>query len=304
MRPTTGDDYLERLNRVRDHVYANLAGDLSVETLARVGAFSPFHFHRVFRALAGETVGDFVQRVRLQHALYLRTHAPRLAIKAVAARCGFSSPAVFSRAFRARFDASPTAIDPRTAQKRKKRKAPAVATPEHLRTLPAARTNATFAVRVENLPIQHYAYIRVFNPYANPAAIMSAYARVRVWLEKHTVPPARLKLIGLSGDDPDITPGEECRYDAGYLLPARGARRGSGGVGVTTIAAGPHALATCQGDIHAVVAAWDFLFQVWLPRSGYEPADAPCFEIMHADPAERQYTHFNLECALPLRRSG
>jgi AraC-like DNA-binding protein len=53
-------------DRVVDHIHEHLAEALSLETLARVAAFSPFLFHRVFRAITGETLFTFIQRLRLE----------------------------------------------------------------------------------------------------------------------------------------------------------------------------------------------------------------------------------------------
>jgi AraC family transcriptional regulator len=43
-------DYVGRINRAIDHVTRHLSAPLKLEQLARVAAFSPFHFHRVFKA--------------------------------------------------------------------------------------------------------------------------------------------------------------------------------------------------------------------------------------------------------------
>jgi len=101
-------EYEKRVNLVIDHVSAHLAEDLSLEGLARVAAFSPFHFHRIFRAISGETVFAFVQRLRLERAANaLRYHGDR-SILAVALDHGFSSAATFARAFKAHFGMSAT----------------------------------------------------------------------------------------------------------------------------------------------------------------------------------------------------
>ena len=54
-------EYARRVNRVVDHVREHLAEELSLAVLARLAAFSPFHFHRIFRAVTGETVFGFIQ---------------------------------------------------------------------------------------------------------------------------------------------------------------------------------------------------------------------------------------------------
>ncbi len=68
--------YLQRINAVLDHVRHNVAEDLSLDALAQVAGFSPFHFHRLFKTLTGETVSDLVTRLRLERAVALLQAAP------------------------------------------------------------------------------------------------------------------------------------------------------------------------------------------------------------------------------------
>src|SRR5262249_11739813 len=86
-----------------DHIRSNLAEELTLERLAGIAAFSPFHFHRVFIAVTGETLNDFVRRVRLERAASALLFRPDLNVIDVALHFGFSSPAAFARAFKARF---------------------------------------------------------------------------------------------------------------------------------------------------------------------------------------------------------
>jgi AraC family transcriptional regulator len=46
------EEYRSRINRVIDYIEANIDRDLSLPELAEVAHFSPFHFHRIFRAMA------------------------------------------------------------------------------------------------------------------------------------------------------------------------------------------------------------------------------------------------------------
>ncbi len=72
----TQADYIERTNAALDFIVRNLDGELKLEDVAQAACFSPFHFHRVFRSLLGETLNQFVKRQRLERALYLMSHAP------------------------------------------------------------------------------------------------------------------------------------------------------------------------------------------------------------------------------------
>ena len=93
----TGDDtsldYVQRVNRTIDHVLQNLDQPLRLEDVARVACFSPFHFHRVFRALLGETLAQFVKRLRLERALALLSHGKDASLTGIALRCGLENSA-------------------------------------------------------------------------------------------------------------------------------------------------------------------------------------------------------------------
>jgi ABC-type glutathione transport system ATPase component len=53
--------YTQRMNRVLDHIDKHLDESLEVTALAAIAHFSPFHFHRVFTAWMGETLGDYLR---------------------------------------------------------------------------------------------------------------------------------------------------------------------------------------------------------------------------------------------------
>jgi AraC family transcriptional regulator len=55
-RAATSETYLERVNLAIDYVAAHLDEPLRLADVSRAAMFSPFHFHRVFQALAGETL--------------------------------------------------------------------------------------------------------------------------------------------------------------------------------------------------------------------------------------------------------
>ncbi len=99
-------EYAARMNRVIDHIQCHLADPLDLEQLAAVACFSPFHFHRLFRAWMDETLQAFVHRLRLERAAQLLVFHRARSISDVAMECGFSSPSSFARAFKAGFGVS------------------------------------------------------------------------------------------------------------------------------------------------------------------------------------------------------
>ncbi len=55
-------EYIFRINKVIDYIENNLDNSLSLEELARIASFLPYHFHRIFSAFKGETLNGFVKR--------------------------------------------------------------------------------------------------------------------------------------------------------------------------------------------------------------------------------------------------
>src|SRR3984893_1287027 len=101
-------EYVARMHRVLEHIDRELDQPLELEALARVANFSPFHFHRLFTAWMGETLGDYVRRRRLELAAQRLVAQPRLSVLQVALSVGFGSTEAFARAFKTRFGSTPT----------------------------------------------------------------------------------------------------------------------------------------------------------------------------------------------------
>ncbi|MXP11036.1 AraC family transcriptional regulator [Pseudoblastomonas halimionae] len=85
--------------------------------LAEIAAFSPFHFHRVFRLMTGETVGAAMRRIRLARSLNDLTDGTRTVTEAMAGS-GYASSQAFARAMKQATGASATSYraDPELAK--------------------------------------------------------------------------------------------------------------------------------------------------------------------------------------------
>ena len=106
MKAATGQSYRKRLTRVLDYVFHHLDGNLDVNVLAEVACMSPYHFHRIYRKMAGETINMAVRRLRLQQAAadLIRTDLP---ITILASKVAYGSVEAFSRAFTKQFGETP-----------------------------------------------------------------------------------------------------------------------------------------------------------------------------------------------------
>jgi AraC family transcriptional regulator len=91
---------------VLDYIEANLDGDLSLATLARVANFSACHFHRVFRGVVGETLNQCILRRRVEKAASFLLTNPTRPITDIVLDCGLSGSASFARSFKEAFGLS------------------------------------------------------------------------------------------------------------------------------------------------------------------------------------------------------
>ncbi len=99
MKSSTRSDYAGRVLRVLTHIQEHLDAPLVLSDLAALAHFSPFHFHRVFRGMVGESVLQHVRRLRLERAaMQLKTTAD--SVTSIALDAGYEAHEAFTRAFR------------------------------------------------------------------------------------------------------------------------------------------------------------------------------------------------------------
>ncbi len=288
-------DYRARVDRAIDHVMHHLAEPLDLEAVAKVACFSPFHFHRIFRGVTGETLHDFVTRVRLERALHLMAHG-RGSLTHVALSCGFGSSSDFSRSFRRVYGASPRQFDReglREAHRGRLQRLARAGRP----VAEAAPPVDAFVVRVRPMPARRVAYIRVLQPYAG--GVVEAAQRLVAWADARSIEG---QWLGYQWDDPEIVPLELCRYDVAVEVPEAVRIEGEpreGRFDATTVAE-----IEMAGSVELELQAIDFFYRTWLPTSGYSPDHQPGFEAWHGRPFADGFEHFRVALQFPVVRDG
>ena len=294
-------DYVERVNRAIDFVLGHLDEALPLERVARSADFSPFHFHRIFRSLVGETLAHFVKRVRLERALKILSHEPSRTLTDVALVCGFGSSSDFSRSFKQRFGVPPSAFDLEAFRANRREELELSACPEQrhlLRGLPQGENPDGFEVRLRRLPARTVAYLRVMDPY-RPSVVMDAASRLVTWAGSRGV--ADGQWLGYMWDDPEIVALSDCRYDVGLVVDRC---KPDGEVGCIQLPAMTVAEVELRGGIDLEMRALDWIWRTWLPSSGHLPTDQPSFEAWIGRPFGHGAEHFELHLQLPVQPPG
>ena len=219
MKPDTRLSYAEMAQRIVEHVAAHLDEAPDLDALATRACLSPFHFHRVFRGMVGETTAELARRLRLERAAWQLIHTER-PISAIA----FSAATTRTRRSRARFE-RPTACRRADFVRRLIHASEIAATCGiHFTAdgrLPAfAPCNSggrTMDVQIKEMLELRVATVRHVGPYNQ---ISEAFARLgeiagQAGLFAH--PGAAM--IAIFHDDPESTPPDQLRSDAGISVP-------------------------------------------------------------------------------------
>lgn len=256
---------------------ALLAGRLdtppSLDELAAVAHVSPFHFHRIWRGMTGETVGETISRLRIeasQHAL----RAVGASVTGAAMEVGFATPQAFARAFRRYTGTTPSAY------------AKGEAVPSH--PLPESEVRVVWREPTDVVALRRVG--------ADYVAMNEAYGQLWAWAESASLLDSLQGIYGIAIDDVASVARGHARYDAC--------------IAVSTEVPSPFEHIVLQGGDYASVihvgsydglpAAEARLLGQWLTASPHEPADAPLVHHFLNDPDTTPEGEWSTEILLPL----
>lgn len=315
-------EYLSRVHRVMDYIENNLDQELTLDHLAGVACFSRFHFHRIFAAITGETLQRFISRLRLERAAQKLAMNSETPVTEVAYDCGFSSPAVFSRAFRERYGCSPSrwrenpgkgnsnlckAESKQGQQESNSCKATGVENPylestnnqDRRRTM-NVKTVAAQSVEIKTLPERTVAYVRHTGPYqGNVALFEQLYEKLMQWAGPRELVNESTEFINVYHDDPNLTDDDKLRVSVCLTVPPD--TEVSGEVGRMQLPGGKYAVAHFELNGHQFEGAWNWIFAEWLPGSGYQPDDRSCFEMCRGTMEQAERGEFIVDICIPVK---
>ena len=284
-------EYAARFNRVVDYIQAHLAEPMDLAVLASVACFSPFHFHRLFHGWMGETLHDFIFRLRVERAATQLVYNSRKTVTEIALDCGFSSSSTFARAFKTFHGVSASEWRNRKIRKTDRKDCEAADTVRDaslqttdgfglFRELPMTMT---LQVEVKQLAPIHMAYLRHVGPFQQDTALFERlFGNLCGWAGPRGLLGPDTKFLSVYHDNPDITEAQKLRLDVGISVPEN--TKVDGEIGKQTLTGGTYAVTRVRIHPQQYGEAWDALMGGWLPSSGYQPDERPCFEIGLNDP--------------------
>jgi len=287
MKPTSQSEYTRRIERV----IATLAQSLEQERelpstamLASVAHFSPFHFMRVYRALAGESLGATVQRLRLVRAAHLlgESAAP---ISEIAGRVGFETPQAFARAFRQHFGVAPS--DARSADL-------AIAT---VGASPVPVAAGKCAIRVDVVTLKPFRVV-VMNTQGSYSTLDEVYRGLYEWMARRGVVESIEGIWGVPKHDRRDTPEGDYAFDC--CLATSSEPFAGEGVTLGELGGGEYLRCLHQGSFDRLEESHDALLRDLLLRPEWQLRDAPILQEYLNDPEVTPVDELRTHVYLPV----
>jgi len=275
-------EYGERMDRVTAYVFDHLDDALDLNKLAEVACLSPYHWHRVYHAMRGETIAATIRRLRLHRPTGWLTHTA-MPIKEIAAKSGFGGVESFARIFKAAYGMPP-------AKYRRDG--------SHRQFDPAATngSSAMHKIELRTLPQTPAATVPRTGSYME---IGRAFEKLFGTLAARNLLGPGLKMFGIFYDDVASVAEAELRSRAAITaarpLPTEPPLE------PVVIAGDDYAVLRHKGPYADMKPAHEWLYGNWLPQSGREPGDAPCLEEYLNSPRDTAPTEPLSDIYLPLR---
>jgi AraC family transcriptional regulator len=324
-KESSKEEYISRVNRVMDYIKANLDGDLSLERLASIGLFSKFYFHRVFKSISGESLNSYVSRIRIERSAFVLSHHPNIPITSVAYDLGFSSPSVYTRAFKARYDMSPSQWR-KQSRSEKSKNCKVLSNISQLDRNDGQETDKVtmyidsrtqtpmwrvtmnnkelLNVAVKTMPDIHVAYIRHHGQYDphDKKLFQGLFSKLMGWAVPRNLfnPPSTKAMTIYSSGHPDTTSAEHLNVDVCISVDKDTVVEGE--VGKRIITGGQYAVVSLsEATLDECGQVWDKIFNHWLPESGYQPGDGGYYCNHLNDPEQHPQKLHDVEMYLPVK---
>lgn len=269
------EDYVKRILKVLIYIEDNIEEDLSLKELAKVSCQSPFHFHRIFHMVAGESVYKYIRRLRLEKAATKLRYTEN-PITHIALDSQYDTPSAFTRAFKQAIGHSPRNY--RTLYKEVN------AMRKKIAELP--KISLDKIVKTENLDLL---FIRKLGDYSESGP--QAWQSMHAFIDENHLDRTKMRYFGITHDDPDVTTEEKLRYDACIL--AQKNVQPTGNVSRQILKGGKYAVFTHHGSYDTIDEIYDRIFFKWLPDSKENIDEMrPCFaeyfntEFVKTDPSK------------------
>lgn len=283
----TGNIHSEIVNRIQIYINQHLFEELETAKLSELAGVSFYYLRKIFKTVANENLGSYIQRLRLEYIAYqlVSTHT---AVTEIISHTHLYNKSSLSKAFRKHFGMSP--IQYRTKYT--------------LSTLPdnsAAVYDKDTLPQITRLSPVKVTCLQVKNEEINMKIYANLWKKLREFAEENHLTDKKNRFVSLSLDEPYITHPDRCRYYLGIIN--NNASQSKGNFTTFTIPGGLHAIFRHKGSHKLLPEVYRYIYLNWLPRSEYQQREPLTFEVYLNSPREVPVELLETEIYIPVRKN-
>lgn len=255
-------NYESSINKVLNYIQENLSTQMELNTLAQIGCFSPYHFHRLFKAFVGESIGAYIKRKKLEQAAHLLSYT-KDSVSEIGYQIGYETPSSLSSAFQKKFGCTPSHFRLHFQQFKQSNQMKNTSIPD-----------MNIPVEIKDIEGFNVAFVRCKG--YNPDTIGKAWKTIIPFAQQNGFFKPEAKLIGIAVDNPDVTQEDLCEYNA--CISTSTPIEPSGEVSAKFLKGGKYAVFTHKGPYDHVDQVYSYIFKKWLTESEYTLRDGEVYD--------------------------
>ena len=259
---STYTHHISSILRVLLYIEDHLDEPLSLEKMAKLARVSPFYFHRLFRAYVGETLTEYVKRLRLQNASG-RLQYSNVPITEIALDAGYETPSAFTKVFNQVMGQSPRHY--------RKQMQPLIQSIIE-RTTINKEEKIMLQPEFINRKDEPVLFVRYVGEYSKTAP--ESFHAIINFVHKKNISKVNA-YYSFALDDPNIVEKNKCRFDACAAMPEPIPVEGE--FGKKVIPGGRFAVFVHRGPYANLEMTFEKIFRSWYPNSQETLANAKPF---------------------------
>jgi len=292
-KKTTSNRHIQVVNDAMYYIYQHIDTDINLDELAISFGISKVHFHKIFKEQMKINVYESIKSIRLHKASNLLLTNSSSTITQIANMCGYSSQTSFIRAFKQRFTQTPKEWRNGGFKKYSK---------EILETSPFPSTKNFILKKIEPKIVKYKLgtlyYIRQHGYIKE--GIEHSWQKLQAWIYTNNI--KKYELVALYHDNPVVTPHHECFYIAAVMPKEKLHLKHTNlpNFELKKILCAVFDIEGIHGDILKFL---QWIYQEWLPKSGFETTTSPAFTIFKENHYLNETGRFEASFYLPIQYS-
>lgn len=255
------NSYQRSIDKVLTYIESNLDEKQELDKLADLANLSKFHFHRIMKAYLDETLGNFINRVRLETAVKLLRYSLK-PINEIAYQVGYETKSAFSKAFKKLYSVSPSTV----------RKQSGFNIEHKITTMNNDFQLVESIKRISDIPVIFQQSKGEIGESTTTENWNSLFSKA----QSHHLLNFQSKFYGINWDDPEITPHAKLRYDACISIQINTEAERS--FSTKIIRGGKYLCFLYTGDYQNLGLVYNQIFKEWILKMDYQLREEPIFE--------------------------